>query len=158
LQCWPQDGGRYITMPLVFSKDPESGKRNCGMYRMQIFDDRTAGMHWQIHKHRAGHHHKHEKSGRRMEGARAIGADPATVCSAIIPAPDDIDEMMLAGFMRHEAVEMVPCETVDVEVPAHAEIILEGYVDPSERRVEGPFGDHTGFYSLADPYPVFHVT
>lgn len=158
LQCWPLDGGRYITLPMVFSKDPESGKRNCGMYRIQVYDERTAGMHWQIHKHGAGHHDKYEQRRQRMDVAVAIGADPETVFSAIIPAPDDIDEMLLAGFLRHKPVEMVACETVDVEVPANAEIVIEGYLDPIERRREGPFGDHTGFYSLADQYPVLHVT
>ena len=164
LQCWPGDGGRFITLPLVFSKNPKTGKRNCGMYRMQVFDHRTTAMHWQIHKHGAQHFREARRtrttaSGqKRMEVAAAIGADPATVFSAIVPLPDDLDEMMFAGFVRRSPVEMVPCKTVDVEVPANAEIVLEGYVNLEELRTEGPFGDHTGYYSLADEYPVFHVT
>lgn len=164
LQCWPGDGGRFITMPLVFSKNPQTGKRNCGMYRMQIFDERTTAMHWQTHKHGAQHFREAvrlggaEEDGRRMEVAAAIGADPATVFSAIAPLPDDLDEMMFAGFLRRSPVEMTACKTVDLEVPANAEIVLEGYVNLDELRTEGPFGDHTGYYSLADEYPVFHVT
>jgi len=158
LQCWPQDGGRFITLPLVFSKNPDTGKRNCGMYRMQIFDERTCGMHWQTHKQGAEHYRRSQRHGRgRMEVAVAIGADPATMYSAILPLPPDLDEMIIAGFLRHSPVEMVKCQTVDLEVPAQAEIVLEGYVEPGELRTEGPFGDHTGFYSLADEYPVFHV-
>ncbi|GIM48195.1 menaquinone biosynthesis decarboxylase [Collibacillus ludicampi] len=160
LKCWPDDGGKFITMPLVFSKDPETGKRNCGMYRMHVFDGKTTGMHW--HKHKDGAHHfdKLKKSGKkgRMEVAVAIGADPAVVYSATAPLPPVIDEMMFAGFLRKAPVEMVKCKTVDIEVPAHAEIVLEGYVDLDELRMEGPFGDHTGYYSLADLYPVFHLT
>jgi 4-hydroxy-3-polyprenylbenzoate decarboxylase len=160
LQCWPQDGGRYITLPMVFSRNPDTGKRNCGCYRMQIYDDRTAGMHWQTHKQGAEHYRRLAKAGqqKRMDVAVAIGADPATMYSAIMPLPPDIDEMMIAGFIRGKPVEMVQCETCDLEVPAHAEIVLEGYVEIGELRTEGPFGDHTGFYSLADDYPVFHVT
>ncbi|MBI1748625.1 MAG: menaquinone biosynthesis decarboxylase [Acidobacteria bacterium] len=158
LQCWPLDGGRFITMPLVFTKDPISGKRNCGMYRIQIYDDHTAAMHWQIHHHGAAHYQKRAERGERIEVALAIGADPETVFSAVIPAPDDVDEMMLAGFLRRQPVEMVRCESVDLEVPANAEIVVEGYVNAGELRREGPFGDHTGFYSLADEYPVLHVT
>lgn len=158
LKCWPEDGGRFITFPMIFSKDPKTGKRNMGIYRMQVYDERTTAMHWQIHKHGAGHHRKYQKENRRMEVAVAIGGDPAVVFSALIPAPEEFDEMMLAGFLRQRPVEMVKCETVDLEVPASSEIVLEGYVDPEERRREGPFGDHTGFYSLADDYPVFHLT
>jgi len=160
LQCWPKDAGRFITLPLVFSRNPETGRRNCGMYRMQVFDERTTGMHWQTHKHGAEHYRRlaAEGKGARMEVAVAIGADPATIYSAILPAPPDLDEMILAGFLRGEPVEMVPCETCDLEVPANAEIVLEGYVELGELRREGPFGDHTGFYSLEDDYPVFHVT
>jgi len=159
LQCWPEDGGRFITLPLVFSRNPDTGKRNCGMYRMQIFDDRTAGMHWQTHKQGAEHyrragHHGHK----RMDVAVAIGADPVTMFSAILPLPPDLDEMIFAGFLRQHPVEMVKCQTSDLEVPANAEIVLEGYVELGELRTEGPFGDHTGFYSLADEYPVFHAT
>ncbi len=159
LQCWPEDGGRFITLPLVFSKNPDTGKRNCGMYRMQVYDGRTAGMHWQTHKQGAEHYRRTRHHGReRMEVAVAIGSDPATMYSAILPLPPDLDEMMSAGFLRQGAVEMVKCRTVDLEVPANAEIVLEGYVVLGELRTEGPFGDHTGFYSLADQYPVFHVT
>ncbi len=155
LKCWPEDGGRYITLPMVFSKNPDTGKRNCGCYRMQVYDARTTGMHWQTHKQGAEHYRRAQ--GKRMDVAVAIGADPATMYSAILPLPPDLDEMMIAGFLRSKPVEMVQCETVDLEVPAHAEIVLEGYVEVGELRREGPFGDHTGFYSLEDDYPVFHV-
>ncbi|HTS62798.1 MAG TPA: menaquinone biosynthesis decarboxylase [Candidatus Acidoferrales bacterium] len=159
LQCWPQDAGRFITLPLVFSKNPDTGKRNCGMYRMQVFDERTCGMHWQTHKQGAEHYRRLRDHGQtRLDVAVAIGADPATMYSAILPLPPDLDEMMIAGFLRESPVEMVKCRTCDLEVPAHAEIVLEGYVEVGELRTEGPFGDHTGFYSLADDYPVFHVT
>lgn len=159
LHCWPQDGGPFITLPMVFSKNPETGKRNCGMYRMQVYDDRTTGMHWQTHKQGAEHYRRLLKEGKakRMEVAVAIGCDPASMYSAILPLPPDLDEMMIAGFLRSKPVEMVKCETNDVEVPANAEIVLEGYVELGESRTEGPFGDHTGFYSLEDEYPVFHV-
>jgi 4-hydroxy-3-polyprenylbenzoate decarboxylase len=160
LKCWPQDGGRFITLPLVFSKNPDTGKRNCGMYRMQVYDERTTGMHWQVHKQGAEHYRRLFKEGKqkRMDVAVAIGADPAVMYSAILPLPPDLDEMMFAGFLRGKPVEMVKCETSDLEVPAHAEIVLEGYLEVGELRTEGPFGDHTGFYSLEDDYPVFHVT
>ncbi len=160
LKCWPEDGGRFVTLPLVFSRNPDTGKRNCGMYRIQLYDERTAGMHWQTHKQGAEHYRRMKAAGKdtRMEVAVAIGADPATMYSAILPLPPDLDEMMIAGFMRSSPVEMVKCKTVDIEVPANAEIVLEGYVELGELRTEGPFGDHTGFYSLADEYPVFHVT
>ncbi len=159
LKCWPEDGGRYITFPLVFSKNPVTGKRNCGIYRVQVFSDTTAAMHWQIHKHGAAHFREHSgTSCERMPVAVAIGADPVVCFSACMPLPDDFDEMMFAGFLRGKPVDMVRAETVDVEVPASAEIVLEGYVDPSEMVTEGPFGDHTGFYSLEDKYPLFHIT
>ena len=160
LKCWPQDGGRYITWPMVITKNPETGKRNVGCYRMQVFDERTTGMHWQTQKHGA----EHFRSARsrhgtgRLEVAVAIGADPATALAGILPVPPDLDEFMFSGFLRRDAVELVSCETVDLEVPANAEIVLEGYVELSEMRTEGPFGDHTGFYSLEGEYPVFHVT
>lgn len=159
LHCWPQDAGRFITFPMVFSKNPETGKRNCGCYRLQIFDERTTAMHWQTHKQGAEHYRRRQREGKstRMEVAVAIGADPATMYSAILPMPPDIDEMMVAGFLRGKPVEMVKCETVDLEVPAVSEIVLEGHINLGELRTEGPFGDHTGFYSLADEYPVFHV-
>lgn len=155
LHCWPEDGGPFITLPLVFTKDPETGRRNVGMYRMQVFDERTTGMHWHVHKDAAEHYLKNNS---RMPVAVAIGADPATIYAATAPLPGGIDEILLSGFLRKEPVELVKCETVDLEVPARAEIILEGYVDLNETRLEGPFGDHTGYYSLADHYPVFHLT
>ena len=160
LQCWPEDAGRFITLPMVFSRNPDTGKRNCGCYRMQIYDERSAGMHWQTHKQGAEHYRRMlAQTGKdRMEVAVAIGSDPATMYSAILPLPPDLDEMLIAGFIRSSPVEMVKCQTCDLEVPANAEIVLEGYVQLGELRTEGPFGDHTGFYSLADDYPVFHVT
>ena len=159
-KCWPQDGGRFITWPLVITKNPETGKRNVGVYRMQVFDDRTTGMHWQTQKHGAEHFRRaRSKYGEgKLDVAVAIGSDPATCLSGVLPIPPDLDEMMFAGFLRREPVEMVACETVDLEVPANAELVLEGYVDLNEFRTEGPFGDHTGFYSLKGEYPVFHVT
>jgi 4-hydroxy-3-polyprenylbenzoate decarboxylase len=160
LQCWPQDAGRFITLPMVFSRNPDTGKRNCGCYRLQVFDSSTTGMHWQTHKQGAEHYRRVAKAGQsaRMDIAVVIGADPATMYSAILPLPPDLDEMMIAGFIRGKPVDMIKCETSDLEVPANAEIVLEGYVEIGELRTEGPFGDHTGFYSLADDYPVFHLT
>ena len=159
LKCWPEDGGRFITLPMVFSRNPVSGKRNCGMYRMQVYDERTTGMHWQTHKQGADHYRQLQSQGKveRMPVSVAIGADPAVMYSAILPLPPDIDEMLVAGFLRREPVEMVKCRTNDLEVPANSEIVLEGYVELGELRPEGPFGDHTGFYTLRDDYPVFHV-
>ena len=158
LKCWPKDAGRFITLPCVITRNPRTGKRNVGMYRMQVFDRATTGMHWQKHKDGAGQARGYEREGRRMEVAVAIGCDPATVFSAIAPLPPGVSEFLFAGFLRGEAVPLVAAKTVDLEVPAEAEIVLEGYVDPGERRREGPFGDHTGFYSLDDDFPVFHVT
>lgn len=159
LKCWPDDGGKFITLTAVVSKDPDSGSRNIGMYRVQVFDKNTAGLHWQRHKGGAAHHEKFKRNGGRMEVAVVLGGDPATIYSASAPLPPNIDEWFFSGFLRGKAVELVKCKTVDLEVPAHAEIVLEGYVDLNEPlRVEGPFGDHTGFYSLADLYPAFHVT
>ena len=159
LHCWPQDGGRFITLPMVFSKDPTTGKRNCGMYRMQVYDGQTTGMHWQKHKQGADHFRRMEAEGKgtRMPIAVTLVCDPVTLYSSILPLPPSIDEMLFAGFMRGEPVEMVKCETNDIEVPANAEIVLEGFVNFGELRREGPFGDHTGFYSLDDDYPVFHI-
>jgi 4-hydroxy-3-polyprenylbenzoate decarboxylase len=159
LQCWPQDGGRYITWPMVITKNPETGKRNTGTYRMQVFDERTTGMHWQTQKHGAEHFRSARAKNRegKIEVAVAIGADPATCLAGILPVPPDMDEFMFSGFLRREPVELVKCKTVDLEVPANAEIVLEGHVDLNEMRTEGPFGDHTGFYSLEGLYPVFHV-
>ncbi|MCH9038662.1 MAG: menaquinone biosynthesis decarboxylase [Chloroflexi bacterium] len=159
LKCWPLDGGRYITLPLVISRDPDSGRRNVGIYRMQIYDGRTMGMHWQSHKVGARHYRISEEKGQeRMEVAVALGGDPTTMWSGSMPLPPDMDEIGVAGVIRGEAVEMVRCKTVDLEVPAQSEFVLEGYVVPGELRSEGPFGDHTGYYSLAEDYPVFHLT
>lgn len=157
LKCWPGDGGRFITLPLVFTRDPAKGKPNCGMYRLQVFDGRTTGMHWQTHKHGAAHYRGFGRAGARMSVAVAIGADPVVTFAATLPLPDGIDEMAAAGFLRNAPVEMVRCRTIDLKVPASAEIVLEGYVVSGETRTEGPFGDHTGFYSLEGEYPVFHV-
>ena len=158
LTTWPEDAGPFITLPLVITKNPRTGMRNMGMYRMQVFDKNTTGMHWHRHKGGAYHYHLAEKMGQRLPVAVAIGADPAVTYAATAPIPDEIDELIFAGFLRESPVEVVKCRTVDLEVPANAQFVLEGYVDPGERRREGPFGDHTGYYSLADDYPVFHVT
>jgi 4-hydroxy-3-polyprenylbenzoate decarboxylase len=187
LQCWPLDGGRFITLPCVITRDPKTGKRNMGMYRMQVFDEKTTGMHWQRQKNAAEHLRERLRiaagpnaaervrtmaetaggtmqmaSGQikedRLEVAVAIGTDPATTFAAVIPAPPEVEEFLIAGFLRQQPVELVKCETVDLEVPAHAEIVLEGYVKLDELRTEGPFGDHTGFYTMEEQYPVFHIT
>ncbi|MGA3262946.1 MAG: UbiD family decarboxylase [Terracidiphilus sp.] len=203
LKCWPHDGGRFITLPCVVTRDSRSGKRNIGMYRMQVYDGQTTGMHWQRQKVAAEHYrealrHAAAQSsefdpstarvaamaesaggavvipdgpigglpqvamgnlkGSRLEVAVAIGTDPATTFAAVVPAPPEVEEFLIAGFLRGKPVEIVKCEMVDLEVPAHAEIVLEGYVELNELRTEGPFGDHTGFYTLTDEYPVFHLT
>ena len=187
LKCWPLDGGRFITLPCVVTRDPKTGKRNMGMYRMQVYDGKTTGMHWQRQKNAAEHLRERLRAaagasaadrvgamaetaggttkialgtlkGDRMEVAVAIGTDPATTFSAIVPAPPEVEEFIIAGFLRQKPVELVKCETVDLEVPAQAEIVLEGYVTLDELRVEGPFGDHTGFYTMGEEYPVFHLT
>jgi 4-hydroxy-3-polyprenylbenzoate decarboxylase len=203
LKCWPHDGGRFITLPCVHTRDPRTGKRNIGMYRMQVYDGQTTGMHWQRQKVAAEHYREVLRTaasrsadddpggarvaamaesaggavaipdgpigglpqvalgnltGSRLEVAVAIGTDPATTFAAIVPAPPEVEEFMIAGFLRGRPVEIVKCETVDLQVPAHAEIVLEGYVELGELRAEGPFGDHTGFYTLTDLYPVFHLT
>ncbi len=158
LKTWPLDGGRFITFPMVFTRDPDTGMQNCGMYRMHVYDEKTTGMHWHIHKDGAMHYRKYKELGKRMTVAVAIGGDPAIIYSATAPLPYGVDEMLFAGFLRKSPVEMVKCVTCDIEVPANAEIVLEGYVDPDELRDEGPFGDHTGFYSPVDKFPVFHVT
>ena len=184
LQCWPKDAGRFITLPCVVTRDPKTGKRNVGMYRMQVYDERTTGMHWQRQKVGAEHYRERMREAAadkaaavdlmartsggsqtadalpsgKMEVAVAIGTDPAITFSAIVPAPPDVEEYLIAGFLRQKPVELVKCETVDLEVPASAEIVLEGHVHLDELRTEGPFGDHTGFYSLDDLYPVFHVS
>jgi 4-hydroxy-3-polyprenylbenzoate decarboxylase len=203
LTCWPHDGGPFITLPCVHTRDPKSGKRNIGMYRMQVYDGQTTGMHWQRQKVAAEHYREALRAaaesnsdtdskaarvaamaetsggayavadgpvgglpqvqfgnlkGSRMEVAVSIGSDPATTFSGIVPAPPEIEEYLIAGFLRGKPVEIVKCETVDLEVPAQAEIVLEGYVELGELRIEGPFGDHTGFYTMHDQYPVFHIT
>ena len=158
LKTWPDDGGPFITLPLVFTRDPETGMRNIGTYRMQVYDRRTTGMHWQRHKGGAQHHRVAERLGKRLEVAVALGADPVLTYCATAPMPEGLDELMLAGAIGKERVELVKCRTVDLEVPAHAQIVLEGYVEPGERRREGPFGDHTGFYSSPADFPVFHLT
>jgi len=157
LRCWPGDAGRYITLPLVFTRDPITGARNVGMYRLQVHDERTLGMHWQTHKGSAEHERVAQEQGKPMEVAIALGGDPVSIYSGSAPLPPGIDEMVFAGWLRGSGVPMVACKTVDLEVPAEAEIVLEGHVDPAERRLEGPFGDHTGYYSLAREYPVFHL-
>lgn len=157
LKCWPDDAGKFITLPQVYTKDPETGKRNIGMYRLQVFDSNTTGMHWHMHHDGAENYRKKSEQGKETEAAVALGGDPAITYAATAPLPKDIDELIFAGFLRKQPVELVKCKTVDLEVPADAEIVIEGYVDPIERRTEGPFGDHTGYYSLAGEYPVFHV-
>jgi 4-hydroxy-3-polyprenylbenzoate decarboxylase len=157
IQCWPRDAGRYITLPMVFTRDPMSGARNVGMYRLQVYDDQTLGMHWQIHKGSAEHHRLAEEAGKPMEVGIALGGDPCAIYAASAPLPPGIDEMVFAGWLRGSGVPMVTARTVDVDVPAEAEIVLEGWLDPAERRLEGPFGDHTGYYSLARDYPIFHL-
>lgn len=156
LTCWPGDGGPYITLPMVITRDPRDGRRNVGMYRMQVYGEREAGMHWQRHK--GGAEHARVKGRGRLEAAVAIGADPITVYAASAPLPPGIDEFLFAGFLRGQGVELVRCKSVNLEVPANAEIVLEGYVDLDDQRLEGPFGDHTGYYSLPDYYPTFHLT
>ena len=203
LKCWPLDGGAFITLPCVHTRDPRTGKRNIGMYRMQVYDGQTTGMHWQRQKVAAEHYREALRTaassaaeanpgtarvaamaesaggavaipdgpigglpqvtlgnlkGSRLEVAVSIGTDPATTFAAIVPAPPEVEEFMIAGFLRGKPVEIVKCETVDLEVPARAEIVLEGYVELGELRSEGPFGDHTGFYTMTDEYPVFHLT
>jgi 4-hydroxy-3-polyprenylbenzoate decarboxylase len=159
LRCWPLDGGRFITLPCVVTKDPDTGARNVGMYRIQIYDDRTTGMHWQLQKVGARHGRRYYESGTRMPVSIFLGGDPAFTFAATAPLPDGLDEFLLAGYLRRKSVELVKCETNDLEVPANADFVIEGYVDPKEPlREEGPFGDHTGYYTLPEPYPVFHVT
>ena len=159
LTCWPFDGGPFITLPCVHTKDPETGMRNVGMYRMQVFEKNVTGMHWHKHKTGARHYNEYKKAGKKMPVVVTLGGDPAYTYSATAPLPDNVDEYLLAGFLRKKRVEMVQCITQDLEVPADVDFVIEGYVDPDEELIwEGPFGDHTGFYSLADWYPRFHVT
>ncbi len=159
LKCWPYDGGKFITLPIVHTKDPHTNIRNVGMYRMQVFDGKLTGMHWHLHKNSARHYNEFKKLNRRMPVSIALGGDPVYAYVATAPLPDQIDEYIFAGFLRKKKVELVKCITNDIEVPADSDIIIEGYVDPDEELIlEGPFGDHTGFYSLEDFYPRFHVT
>jgi 4-hydroxy-3-polyprenylbenzoate decarboxylase len=158
-QCWPLDGGRFITLPGVVTRDPDTGQRNVGMYRMQVYDERTTGIHWQLQKVGARHGRRYYETGTRMPVAVYLGGDPVFTFCATAPLPDGLDEFMLAGYLRKKATELVRCETSELEVPANADFVLEGYVDHKEPlREEGPFGDHTGYYSLPDLYPVFHLT
>lgn len=157
LTTWPDDAGPFITFPLCVTQDPETGRRNLGTYRLQVMGPKETGFHSHLHKDARRHLKKAEERGERIPVAVVIGADPATCFASVIPAPPDVDELLIAGFLRQKGVPLVPCKTVPLEVPATAEIVLEGYVDPTDLRVEGPFGDHTGFYSLADKYPIFHV-
>lgn len=157
LQCWPGDGGRFLTLPLVITRDPASGRANVGMYRMQVYDDRTLGVHWHIHKDGARHAGL-LRPGERLPVAVALGGDPALIYAATAPLPAVLDEYLFAGLLRRAPVELVRAVSVDLEVPAEAEFVLEGYVEVGEERLEGPFGDHTGYYSPPEPYPVFHLT
>jgi 4-hydroxy-3-polyprenylbenzoate decarboxylase len=162
IKCWPGDGqptdeGRFITLPMVFTRDPETGRQNCGMYRIHVYDKTTTGMHWHIHKDGARHYDRYKDAKQTMPAAIAVGSDPAVIYASSAPLPESVDEMLFAGFLRRSPVEMVKCITSDIEVPANSELVIEGYLQPGEMRIEGPFGDHTGFYSSADDYPVFHV-
>jgi len=158
LKCWPKDGGRFITLPNVHTRDPETGARNVGVYRMQIFDERTTAMHWQVHKVGARHGKRYYERNERMPVAATLGGDPALSFAATAPLPDGLDEILFAGFLRRKSIEMVKCKTIDLEVPADVDFVLEGYVQPGEMRPEGPFGDHTGYYTAVEDYPVFHLT
>ena len=159
LKCWPKDGGRFLTLPCVVTKDPASGERNVGMYRMQVYDSRSAGMHWQLQKVGARHGRLYYESGKRMPVSVFLGGDPVYPFCATAPLPDGLDEFLLAGYLRKRSVRLVKCLTNDLKVPANSDFVIEGYVDPTEPlRLEGPFGDHTGFYTLPEPYPVFHIT
>ena len=158
LKCWPKDGGRFITLPNVHTRDPETGARNVGVYRMQIYDKRTTGMHWQIHKVGARHGKRYYERGERMPVAVTLGGDPVYTFAATAPLPDGLDDILFSGFLRKRSIELVRCKTIDVDVPADVDFVLEGYVQPGEMRPEGPFGDHTGFYTALEDYPVFHLT
>ncbi|MEM0139624.1 MAG: menaquinone biosynthesis decarboxylase [Ferroplasma sp.] len=154
---WPMDGGKYITMPVVITKDPDTGVRNVGTYRMQVYDSETVGMHWHIHKGGATHMAKYRDEGKIMDVAVSIGVDPLTFFSSIAPLPEGIDEFSFRGILAKKHIELIKGETVNIEYPRSSQIVLEGYIDPKETRIEGPFGDHTGYYSLEEEFPVFHV-
>ena len=158
IKCWPLDADKYITLPQVFTHSLKTGQRNVGTYRLQKLDERTLAMHWQIHHDGAGHHREYREAGERMPVAVAIGGDPVMSYIGTAPLPSGIDELLFAGFLREANVPMVACKTIDMLVPADADIVIEGYIEPAETCIEGPFGDHTGYYSLADEYPVFHIT
>ena len=159
LKCWPLDGGRFVTLPCVVTRDPDTGERNLGMYRMQVYDGQSTGMHWQLQKVAARHGRRYYETGERMPVAVFLGGDPVFPFSATAPLPDGLDEYLLAGYLRRKSIGLVKCETNDLEVPANADFVIEGYIDPKEPlRDEGPFGDHTGYYTLPEPYPVFHIT
>ncbi len=159
IKCWPFDGGKFITLPVVNTADPVTNMRNVGMYRMQVFSDNLTGMHWHLHKNSARHYNEYKALGKKMPVTVTLGGDPAYTYAATAPMPDNFDEYLLAGFLRKKKVELVKCLTNDIYIPRDVDIVIEGYVDPSEELIfEGPFGDHTGFYSLADYYPKFHVT
>jgi 4-hydroxy-3-polyprenylbenzoate decarboxylase len=158
LKCWPNDGGHFITLPNVHTRDSGTGARNVGVYRMQVFDERTTAMHWQVHKVGARHGKRYYERGERMPVAVTLGGDPALSFAATAPLPDGLDEILFAGFLRRKSIEMVQCKTIDLEVPANVDFVLEGYVQPGEMRPEGPFGDHTGYYTAVEDYPVFHLT
>lgn len=158
LTCWPHDGGPFITLPIVITKDPENSIQNAGMYRMHKYDKATTGMHWQYNKDSANHFSKYKDMGKRMDVAVALGGAPAVTYAATAPLPPDVNEFMFAGFLNSQPVEMVRAKTVDLMVPAESDFVIEGYIDPAEELIEGPFGDHTGFYSPKDVYPVFHIT
>ncbi|MFM7055041.1 MAG: menaquinone biosynthesis decarboxylase [Bacteroidota bacterium] len=159
LKCWPEDGGPFVTLPVIQTQDPLTGIRNVGLYRMQVFGPTLTGMHWHRHKVSARHFNEYKKLGKKMPVVVTIGGDPAYAYSGTAPLPDGVDEFMLAGFIRKKRVELVQCITQDMQVPADVDFVIEGYVDPEEDFIlEGPFGDHTGYYSLADYYPRFHIT
>src|SRR6266852_1825602 len=158
IKCWPKDGGRFITLANVHTRDPETGARNVGVYRMQVFDERTTAMHWQVHKVGARHGKRYYERGERMPVAVTLGGDPVYTFAATAPLPDGLDELLFAGFLRKKSIELIRCKTIDVDVPADVDFVLEGYVQPGEMRPEGPFGDHTGFYTAVEDYPVFHLT
>jgi 4-hydroxy-3-polyprenylbenzoate decarboxylase len=157
LQCWPEDGGRFFTLPVVCTRDPDTGANNWGMYRMQVYDERTCGMHWHVHKDGAHFFQKYKARGERMSVAVALGSDPAVTYASTAPLPEGLWEAVFAGFIRGKPCEVATASLSEIQVPADAEFVLEGWIDPAESRLEGPFGDHTGFYSLPDEYPVFHL-